>query len=229
MAVHFSATIDATEIVKILGDLGAKPARLEPVMKEVAEQLVAAVGDEFNTSGHGKWPPLAASTLGRVRWGAAPKVGTKREAKAKAAYYEARGSGGSERAAAAAYRKAGGVRRRTRGASFAESDQVGSQRHDEKRAAYYEAIGEGKSQEEATVAAHKAAQRGGILVDTGALAGSIRGESGPDFALATTDKFYAVFHVSDAPRTIIPLRNFFDVPDDVYEDAAITILESLAK
>jgi phage gpG-like protein len=68
-----------------------------------------------------------------------------------------------------------------------------------------------------------------LLVDTGALAGSIRGESGPDFALATTDKFYAVFHVSDAPRTIIPLRNFFDVPDDVYEDAAITILAAIAE
>lgn len=200
-----------------------------PVMKVIAEQLVAAVGDEFDTSGHGKWPPLAASTLGRGKWTGPPKVGSKRHAKAMVAYYEAKGSGANDKTAQAAARKAGGMKFRTRGDSFADADRVGSDRHTETRTAYYEAVGNGKTHEEAVDAAHRAAQRGGILQDTGALAGSIRGESGPDFALATTDKFYAVFHVSSAPRKIIPLRDFFDVPDDVYEEATNTLLEALTE
>jgi phage gpG-like protein len=200
-----------------------------PVMKVVAEQLVAAVEEEFDTSGHGKWPPLAASTLGKGKWTGPPKVGSKRHAKAMAAFYEARGAGASDREAQAAMRKAGGVRYVRRGRAFADADRVGSAKHDQTRAAYYEAIGEGKDHAEALVSANRAAQHGGILQDTGALAGSIRGESGPDFALATTDKFYAVYHVSSAPRRIIPLRDFFDVPDDVYSEAANTILEAIAK
>ena len=136
----FEATLDATALTKILKRMGAKPADLTDTMAVVAEQLVAAVGDEFNTGGHGKWPAHAESTKAKRR-----------------------GGGGQ------------------------------------------------------------------LLMDTGALAGSIRGEHGADFALATTDKFYAVFHVSDAPRSLIPLRNFFDVPDDVYEEAAITILAALAE
>lgn len=142
MAGIFVVTLDVRPLGKILKKMGAQAADLSPVMAVVAEQLVAAVNDEFETAGHGKWPPLAESTKRQRR-------------------------------------------------------------------------GDG--------------ERSQILKDTGALAGSIRGESGPDFALATTDKFYAVFHVSDAPRTIIPLRNFFDVPDDVFEEAAITILGALAE
>jgi phage gpG-like protein len=52
-----------------------------------------------------------------------------------------------------------------------------------------------------------------ILKDTGRFAASIRAEHGPDFAAAVTDVSYAVYHVSDAPRTVIPLRNPFDVAD----------------
>lgn len=144
MAVLFEATLDATALGKILKKLGAKPADLTPTMAVVAEQLVAAVNDEFETGGHGKWPPHAKSTIRRRR--------------------------------------------------------VGS--------------GQGAPL---------------LLKDTGALAGSIHEEHGADFALATTDKFYAVFHVSDAPRSIIPLRNFFDVPDDVFQEAAITILAAIAE
>jgi phage gpG-like protein len=200
-----------------------------PIMRVIGEQLVAAVDDEFESSGRGRWPPLAPSTLGKGKWSGPPKVGSRRDAKAKAAFYETRGNGGSEREATAAARKAGGMRYKTRGSSFANADRVGSAEHDATRAAYYEAIGGGATHEEAMTAAHKRAQHGGILHDTGALAGSIHSESGPDFAMATTDKFYAVFHVSSAPRSIIPLRDFFDVPEDVYEEAANTLLEAIAE
>lgn len=66
-----------------------------------------------------------------------------------------------------------------------------------------------------------------ILQDTGRLAASIHGTSGPDFAEASTDVSYAVFHVSDGARTKIPLRDFFDLPDRVYDDALEIILDAL--
>lgn len=61
-----------------------------------------------------------------------------------------------------------------------------------------------------------------ILKDTGRAAASVRAEHGQDFASAVTDVSYMVYHVSDAARTVIPLRNPFDV-----EDIAIPELEDL--
>lgn len=62
-----------------------------------------------------------------------------------------------------------------------------------------------------------------ILCDTGRFAASIRAEHGPDFAAAVTDVSYAVFHVSDAPRAVIPLRNPFDV-GDIAEPEALDLV-----
>ena len=175
----FEAKLDATALGKILHKMGAAPAELSGTMAVVAEMLVAAVQDNFQTAGHGKWPPLAESTL------------------------------------------------RGRRGGFDAS--VGSQRHSDAQAAYYEAAGAGKSPEQASQDAGRAAQSGMILMRTGVLAASQHDESGPDWAAAGTDKFYAVFHVSDAPRKIIPLRNFYDLPDDVYEEATMVILSAIAE
>lgn len=68
-----------------------------------------------------------------------------------------------------------------------------------------------------------------ILSDTGRLAASIHGEAGPDFAEASTSVGYAVYHVSSAPRTKIPLRDFFDLGDDVYEDIGAFLLDELSR
>ena len=113
---------------------------MSPTMAIVAESLVAAVSDEFESAGRGRWEPLAESTLKRRR--------------------------GSE------------------------------------------------------------AQ---ILKDTGRFAGSIQADSGADFAEAATDVSYAVFHVSDEPRTVIPLRNPFDIPDEVLEEANVLIATALVE
>jgi phage gpG-like protein len=67
-----------------------------------------------------------------------------------------------------------------------------------------------------------------ILVDTGILSGSIASEHGADFAQVGTSVEYAKYHVSAEPRTKIPLRDFFDLDEGVYEDAADVILEHLA-
>lgn len=66
-----------------------------------------------------------------------------------------------------------------------------------------------------------------ILSDTGRLAGSIEADSGADFAEATTDVEYAAYHVSDAPRSKIPLRDFFDLPESVFDDAADIVLDHI--
>lgn len=113
---------------------------LTPAMRIVSEMLVAAVNDEFETGGQGKWAPLAESTL------------------------------------------------RQRRGSTAQ-----------------------------------------ILVDTGRMAGGIHGEAGADYAEVASDTEYAVFHVSSAPRSRIPLRNFFDLPEQVYEDAVDAVLAYVAE
>lgn len=66
-----------------------------------------------------------------------------------------------------------------------------------------------------------------ILQDTGRFAGSIQAEAGPDWAEASTDVSYASYHVSDEPRFVIPLRNPFDVPDEVLDEAMMMILNDM--
>ncbi len=68
-----------------------------------------------------------------------------------------------------------------------------------------------------------------ILVDTGRLAGSIHGVHGADFAEAATDVSYAVYHVSSAPRRKLPLRDFFDLPERVFDDILELILDELLR
>jgi phage gpG-like protein len=67
-----------------------------------------------------------------------------------------------------------------------------------------------------------------ILVDTGILSGSIAQTSGKDFAQASTSVEYAVYHVSAEPRTKIPLRDFFDLDESVYDDAVDAIVDYVA-
>lgn len=67
-----------------------------------------------------------------------------------------------------------------------------------------------------------------ILVDTGILSGSIAQTSGVDFAEASTSVEYAVYHVSAEPRTKIPLRDFFDLDESVYDDAVDVIVDYVA-
>jgi phage gpG-like protein len=63
----FIVEMDSPEIDELLDDLGAKGANLAPVMAIIAEDLVAAVSDMYETQGHGTWPPLAPSTIAKRR------------------------------------------------------------------------------------------------------------------------------------------------------------------
>lgn len=69
-----------------------------------------------------------------------------------------------------------------------------------------------------------------ILQNLGGFSGSIAPDSDEDSAEASTDKSYAVYHVSDKPRTKIPLRNPFDLwdMDDVADDASEIVLTYVA-
>lgn len=66
---------------------------------------------------------------------------------------------------------------------------------------------------------------GKTLQDSGNMVTSVGSDStyGDDFALAGTDVPYAEYHVSDEPRTIIPLRDFLDID----MDQAMDEIESL--
>jgi phage gpG-like protein len=66
-----------------------------------------------------------------------------------------------------------------------------------------------------------------LLQDTGHLITSVHGEQGPDFARATTNVPYAVYHTSSAPRTILPDRNPFLIPDSVADDVVDLMLSHL--
>jgi phage gpG-like protein len=90
----------------------------------------------------------------------------------------------------------------------------------------YETAGRGRWKDLADSTKKK--RRGGtfqILVDSGRTAGSTKPEHGDDFAEAASDVETLVFHVSDQPRTKIPLRNPFDIPDEAFDEAAQTILD----
>jgi phage gpG-like protein len=59
---------DTTELTKIFDQLEERAEKIGPeVMPAMAEVLVSAVQDEFESQGDGKWPPLAESTLAKRR------------------------------------------------------------------------------------------------------------------------------------------------------------------
>ena len=133
-------TADPKQLTELFRTARARVASTLPeTMGRVAEHLVSAVSDEFDSAGRGNWPPLADSTI-----------------------------------------------------------------------------------------AHRRGTEAQILVDTGRFAGSIEADSGPDFVEAATDVSYAVYHVSDEPRSVIPLRNPFDIAPERVDEAYLMILDDMA-
>jgi phage gpG-like protein len=96
----------------------------------------------------------------------------------------------------------------------------------------FESAGDGRwaGLEDSTLAKRRKGGRGAqILVDTGRFAGSIQPGFGPDFAEASTDIAYAVYHCSDEPRTMIPMRNPFDVNDARLDEIEELLLTDMAR
>jgi phage gpG-like protein len=133
----FDAEADVTELLTRLGEWEAAGNDLGPTMALIAEDLVTAVQDEFETEGRGKWPGFAESTLAT---------------------------------------RAGGK----------------------------------------------------LLQDHGILAGSIEPRHGSRFAEASTGVDYAVHHIFGAPKGHLPQRNFFDIDEAVFEQAAALIAQTVA-
>lgn len=67
-----------------------------------------------------------------------------------------------------------------------------------------------------------------ILKDTGRAVASVQADAGPDWARASTDVSYMVYHVSDAARTVIPLRNPFVVEDVALPDVIDALQDYIA-
>ncbi len=66
-----------------------------------------------------------------------------------------------------------------------------------------------------------------ILQDTTNLVGSITPDHGDSFVEAFTGVPYATYHISKAPRRIIPLRDFFDIDQEAFIDEAADIIVSI--
>lgn len=125
------AIVDTSELDRELAAIERRVTDYSPITPVLAEILVSAVNDRWQSGGNGQWPPLAASTL---------------------------------------------YKRRLHG---------------------------------------KGAQ---ILLDTGRAAASVEAAHGADWAGAYTDVSYMVFHVSAAARSVIPLRDPFDVEEAAWPD-----------
>ncbi len=59
----FVVTADTKELEKAVASYGRRSADLSSTMAQVAEHLVSAVNDRWNSAGDGEWEPLAESTL----------------------------------------------------------------------------------------------------------------------------------------------------------------------
>jgi phage gpG-like protein len=132
--------IDNSDLLRAVARSRGRINDLAPSFRVVGAMLVAAIDEEFDTAGHGRWPPLAASTLAKRR-------------------------------------------QKGRGAE--------------------------------------------PLKDKGLMAADISAESDAMSASAGTGKKYARFHVSDEPRSVIPLRNFLDVPDRVFDEAEDVLMRGI--
>lgn len=70
---------------------------------------------------------------------------------------------------------------------------------------------------------------GALLIETGMMKGSVRREQGEDWTEAATHVDYAKYHVSNRPRTKIPLRDFFAIPDERLAEAVDVFLGELVR
>jgi len=91
----------------------------------------------------------------------------------------------------------------------------------------FEAEGPGWQRHAASTIAKNGGRDYPLLQQRGNLRGSIHGEHGPDWAMAATNVPYVIFHVSTAPRTIIPERNPFKVRETVVDDVVDLVLSHL--
>lgn len=67
--------LDMSDMQRLLRQLEGRGKHLAPVLPAIADILVTAVEDQFDSEGQGRWPPLAASTVaGRRMGGAGHKI-----------------------------------------------------------------------------------------------------------------------------------------------------------
>ncbi len=64
----FDVEVDASELIRLLDGFEQRGGNIGPTMAIIANDLVTAVDDQFQTEGGGDWPGFAESTL-RTRAG----------------------------------------------------------------------------------------------------------------------------------------------------------------
>lgn len=63
--------VDVKSLLKVLDRFERRAKNIRPLMPTIAQILVTAVEDEFETEGRGRWPDLAPSTIRQRRKGGA--------------------------------------------------------------------------------------------------------------------------------------------------------------
>lgn len=65
----FDVATDASELVELLTAFEKRGGDLSPILAVIAEDLVTAVSDRYDSEGGGEWPPHAPSTTAKRRGG----------------------------------------------------------------------------------------------------------------------------------------------------------------
>jgi phage gpG-like protein len=187
------------------------------VLSEIASAASASlhhyVLEEFETEGHGEWPPFWWQRRGLPKPGTPQPARPKkvkpltarqirnREVKAAKAKEAAR----KERKLRSAFGYAYGSVTRRYGGSL-ERPKRSTKRKPAK--SYRRWQGNPK-----------------LLQDTGVLVGSLTPYTSDDVIEVYTNVRYAKYHVSHAPRHKIPLRDFFDIDTEAFERDIIQMID----
>lgn len=187
----------------LMGDL-ARP---------ISESLHAEVLNVFETEGYGKWPGFWWQRRGL------PKPGTPKPARPSkpAPKLTARQVAFREKRAAKA--KASAAREKKLRASFGYATGSISRRYADKPT-------KGTKKRKGVAKSYRRWQGNPkLLQDTGVLVGSLTPHTAEDLIEVYTNVPYAKYHVSAAPRHKIPLRDFFDIDQAVFERDILDMID----
>ena len=209
------ARVDFTELHALVR-LYEKRARdvFKRIGPSAAEAMVAEVLEVFETEGYGEWPPFAwqrdglpppGTPMGKRFGPVRPSTGKKRDRE----WARAREAKKQQRKLRARFGYAMGAVDRNYGGASMRAPKKPKRQLSAKTKRQHRRFKGGSAK---------------LLQDTGNLVGSITPEWDTDYVEAFTNVPYAKYHISPLPRHKIPLRDFFDIDMQRYEQDVVNML-----